>query len=174
IVSRALERREKATLFPYTTLFRSRRLDGEGQLRSGARGDVERRTGYGGEPAGARPERVARTGLVEAQIEEGPHPAHRRYGRGAAECRAARIVPQRDRDGAAVSRRDVTEGIERPHFYRGADRVVRHCRARLGAEHQMRRGPRGDGEEAARRRAESGRAHRQPVARAGRVEREGG
>src|SRR5881409_3439783 len=48
--------------------------------------------------------------------------------------------------------------------YRRGDEVVRHRGARLGAEHQLRGGPRDDREVAARRRAQAGGRRLEPVA----------
>src|SRR2546429_3561819 len=58
-----IRRPPRSTLFPYTTLFRSRR------------GQAGRRRG----------ERVARARLVEREGREARHPVHRRDGRRAAE-----------------------------------------------------------------------------------------
>src|SRR3989442_8206498 len=44
-----IRRPPRSTLFPYTTLFRSRRLDDEGQLHGVARGDIECRARPGRE-----------------------------------------------------------------------------------------------------------------------------
>src|SRR2546430_14182991 len=90
-----IRRPPRSTLFPYTTLFRSiehghldgwadrharhrcARLLGERQLCGGPWGDIERGTGDGREAAGARRQRVAGARLVEAQVGERGHPAHR-------------------------------------------------------------------------------------------------
>src|SRR2546428_3784813 len=104
----------------------------EGELRGGAWGDIERGTGHGRDPTGARRERVPRPGLVDAQIEIRGDAAHRRDGRRAAEGRAVGIAPQGDADRAGESRRDVTEGVKRPHFHRRADLVA--CEGRRGRE----------------------------------------
>src|SRR5204862_231772 len=93
-------------------------------------------------------------------------PAHRPDGRRAAEGRAAWVVARGDAHAAGESRRGVTEGVERADFHRRADLVVRHGGPGLGAEHQLRRGPGGDVEGAARRPGEPGRAGGEPVARA--------
>src|SRR2546430_12579878 len=67
-----IRRPPRSTLFPYTTLFRSRhgvgRLHGEGQPRGGARDDVERRTRHGGEAAGARDRKSTRLNSSHSQI----------------------------------------------------------------------------------------------------------
>src|SRR2546429_7158036 len=78
-------RPRKSPLFPYTTLFRSRR----------ARDDIERAARRGAQSGRGEP--ITRSRLVEGPVTEGDHAAHRRDGGRAAERAAPRIVAQRDR-----------------------------------------------------------------------------
>src|SRR5439155_26670003 len=102
------------------------RLDSESQLRRGAGSDVERGAGYCGEPTGARRQRVARPGLVEAQIEKRGHPAHRGRRRRAAERRAAGPAAEPDAYVAGETRGEIGRATWRARVYiRGDDAVLK-------------------------------------------------
>src|SRR2546427_4649209 len=78
-----IRRPPRSTLFPYTTLFRSRRRVQAGRGRG---------------------ERVARARLVEREGGEARHPVHGRDGRRAAEGRAAGVRAERDRQDRKSTR----------------------------------------------------------------------
>src|SRR5205823_3007706 len=147
-----------------------RRLQGEDELVRRGRADVECRTGRRAQSGGRRRERVARPGLVEAQVPERRHARQRRHGLGPGERPASGVGAQRDGDAAREACDRVPLSVLRGHLDGRRDRRAGRRTRGLDAEDELRGRAGGDVERVAgctRQPADGG---RERVAGAGLVE----